>query len=162
MSKLKKTLYYANQQTLNGSIYVWGGQGEKVKSLTVKQLARMENSPANAGRVEAHIKSTLDKIQSKAKCFDCSGLVICALIYGGVLPAGYDNTAAGLYKEFEKSKLSDLQAGDLVYRENETGSITHVGIALDPETIIEARGRDYGVVKTKFNETWDRANRPKY
>ena len=51
MTKLQKAIYYAEQQVKHGSIYVWSGQGQKVNVLSLKNLARMENSAENAARV---------------------------------------------------------------------------------------------------------------
>lgn len=162
MTRIEKAIYYARKQVENGSVYVWGGQGELIRKLTVEKLAKMENSSYNAGRVEAHIKDTLSKINSKGKIYDCSGLVICSLIYAGVLPKGYDNTAFGLYKSFEKIPFNQIRPGDLAYKKDSSGDIVHVGLIVSATEIIEAKGRDYGVVLSKLNETWDLFNRPEY
>ena len=163
MTRIEKAIYYARKQVENGSVYVWGGQGELIRKLTVEKLAKMETSGYNAGRVEAHIKETLSKINNKGKIYDCSGLVICALAYAGVLPKkGYDDTAFGLYKTFEKITYSQVQPGDLAYKSDTSGDIVHVGLIVSPSEIVEAKGRDYGVVISKLNETWDLFNRPNY
>ena len=97
MTKLEKVLLYARKQAGRCSPYVWSGQGQKVKSLTVLKLAKMENSGTNAGRVMEFIYNNRTKIDKNSKIFDCSGFVICALQYAGILPEkGYDTTANGL------------------------------------------------------------------
>lgn len=162
MTNLEKAIYYCKKQVENGSVYVWGGQGQLLRFLSVLQLAKMENSATNSGRVETHIKETLSKINSKAKAFDCSGLIICALIYAKVLPKGYDDTASGLYNTFDKIPKSHAKAGDLAYKCDTSGAIVHVGMLISNTEIIEAKGRDYGVVVSHFGDTWDFVNRPKY
>ena len=39
MGKLDKTLYYARKQVEHCGVYVWGGQGEKLRKLTALKLA---------------------------------------------------------------------------------------------------------------------------
>ena len=116
MTQKDKVLLYAKKQAGRCSPYVWSGQGQKVKNLTVVKLANMENSGANAGRVAEFIYNHRKSITKYSKIFDCSGLVICALIYAGVLPEGYDDTANGLYhdKRFTPIAISDKQPGSLL------------------------------------------------
>ena len=51
MTKREKAIYYATQQTKNGSIYLWGGQGEKLADLTDQDIYDKETSKANAETV---------------------------------------------------------------------------------------------------------------
>lgn len=161
MNKLEKVIYYCLQQLKHGSIYVWGGQGQKVSKLSLTDLARMETSPDNAARVAAHVFKTLNKIDSKAKVFDCSGLIIMALIYAKVLTKGFDTNAQGLYNMFDKVSISNRTKGDLIYR-IEHGKPVHVGIVIDYQHVIECKGRDYGVVESVIDNTWNACNRPEY
>jgi len=64
--------------------------------------------------------------------FDCSGLVIAGLQLLGLLPAGYDNTAKGLYAKYlaeGKSVPSVLAPGTLVfYSHTDADHIHHVEV----------------------------------
>ena len=161
MSKLEKMIYYCLQQVKHGSIYIWGGQGQKLNKLTLLDLARMETSGDNAGRVAKHVFNFIKKIDSKAKAFDCSGLIIMALIYAKVLSKGFDTTANGLYQMFDKVSISNRSKGDLIYK-MENGVAVHVGVVLDYQHVIECKGRDYGVVESLIDNTWNACNRPEY
>lgn len=162
MSKLDKALYFARKQVEHSSPYVWGGQGEKLAKLTALRLAQMETSADNAARVIKFIYNHLKLFDKHTKIFDCSGLICCALIYAGVLPKGSDYTAAGLYDKFNKIMFAARQAGDLIYKLDSSGNITHVGICISDSEVIEAKGRDYGCIISQISDSWTRANRPEY
>ena len=162
MSKLDKTLYFARKQVEHVSPYVWGGQGEKLAKLTAPRLAQMETSADNAARVIKFIFNHLKLFDKHTKIFDCSGLICCALIYAGVLPKGSDYTAAGLYDKFNKILFAARRAGDLIYKLDSNGNVTHVGICISDTEVIEMKGRDYGAVISTITDSWTRANRPEY
>lgn len=159
MTKAEKIVYYAEQQIHHGSIYVWGGQGEKVKTLTLLKLCQMENSADNAGRVVKYVYNNRMNMDSKAKVYDCSGLVCKALEYAKVVASGFDTNAQGLYLKYDKIPVGKRRMGDLVFKFS-SGVATHVGIVFNEDYVIEAKGRDYGVVKTKFDSSWTACNRP--
>ena len=154
MRQKEKAIYYAENQAKNGSVYLWSGQGEKVKSLTAVKIAKMENSEENAARVmkEIYKRNKQDLINKHTKAFDCSGLVIMALIYAGVLPKYYDSTAAGLANYFvDKTGTRNAKAGDLVFKWDNNRKIVHVGIITGSgRTVTEAKGRDYGVITSDY------------
>lgn len=162
MSKLDKALYFARKQVEHSSPYVWGGQGEKLAKLTAPRLAQMETSADNAARVIKFIYNHLKLFDKHTKIFDCSGLICCALIYAGVLPKGSDYTAAGLYDKFNKIMFAARRAGDLIYKLDSSGNVTHVGICISDSEVIEAKGRDYGCIISQIGDSWTRANRPEY
>lgn len=161
MSKREKAIYYATQQTKNGSIYLWGGQGEKLADLTDQDIYDKETSKANAETVFNFIgKEYLDKKikRKKAKAFDCSGLVIMALIYAGVLRAGYDATADTLLHKFPEPVAA--LPGDIVFKVDATGHAYHTGILKDLSTVIEAKGRAFGIVESSYNSQWNAIRSP--
>ena len=162
MSKLDKALYFARKQVEHTSPYVWGGQGEKLAKLTAPRLAQMEMSADNAARVIKFIYTHLKLFDKHTKIFDCSGLICCALIYAGVLPKGSDYTAAGLYDKFNKIMFAARRAGDLIYKVDSSGNVTHVGICISDCEVIEAKGRNYGCIISQIDDSWKRANRPEY
>lgn len=74
------------------------------------------------------------------KGFDCSGLVQELLAMIGLDPAG-DQTAQGLHDHFKsRSKEGPRDTGSLIFFGASVSKITHVGIMLDSETMIEAGG----------------------
>ena len=162
INRLEKTLYFARKQVEHCSPYVWGGQGEKLAKLPALKLAQMESSAENAARVEKYIYEHLKLFDKHTKIFDCSGLVCCALIYSGVLRAGEDYTAAGLYDKFNKIMFAARRAGDLIYKADGSGKISHVGICISETEVIEMKGRDYGCIISTITDSWNRANRPEY
>ena len=163
MTKLEKVLLYASKQASRCSPYVWSGQGQKVKSLTVLKLAKMENSGANAGRVMEFIYNHKAMIDKNSKIFDCSGFVICALQYAGILPEEYDTTANGLMNSafFQKVDFKDKREGDLIFKVEDEKAY-HVGIVTSKDLVTEAKGRAYGVIENHIDTVWCQCRRPDY
>lgn len=161
MDKLDKCLYYARKQVEHCGVYVWSGQGQKLRKLGAIELAMKETSADNAARVEKFIFNHLKQFDKNTKIFDCSGLVCCALVYAGVIGKNEDMTAQQLYRRFNKVSINNRTAGDLLFKGG-PDSITHVGICISPYEVIEAKGRDYGIVITDIDSKWERAARPDY
>ena len=162
MTKIEKAIYYANTQVENHSVYVWSGQGQKLRKVKAEQVAMMETSAENAARVMKYIFMNLKFFNKNTRVFDCSGLICCLLIYAGVLSKGSDYTAADLYPMFDRIAISKVQAGDIIYKTDSSGKIVHVGLCVETGYCIEAKGRDYGVVRSRIDSTWKLANRPNY
>ena len=160
MTKRKKAIHYASQMAKNGSVYCWSGQGEKIREAGENFVTDHETSKDNIDRVNAFIgKSYLQgKLTRRARFFDCSGLVIEALKYAGVLSPEFDGTADRLYHMLPDPKV--MAAGDLVFKVTKQGVATHVGILKDLQTVIEAKGRDYGVVESKLDHGWNGVRTP--
>lgn len=158
-----KVIKMAYNQVSYNSIYIWGGQGEKARNLTIKKIKKMENSPANASRVLKHIADVIEKITLHTRSFDCSGLIIWLFIKAGLLPKDYDTTADGLMRKYKEVQYSELLPGDLCYKTNsDTGKAYHVGLYVGDNTVIEAAGRDKGVIYSYSPNTWNKFNRPNY
>ena len=164
MNKKEKAIYYNEQQVKNHDIYLWGSSGQKVQSLKATTICKLENSENNAKRVIAEIWQRYQnkQITKHTKAFDCSGLQIKALQYAAILPEGFDDTANGLMHHFTKVSIKSITAGDLVYRLDENGRAVHVAMYIGNGCIIEAKGRDYGVVKSRLDSSFTEANRPDY
>ena len=140
----------------NNSIYVWGGQGQKVNSHTnIDFLESMETSKENVKRVLKHITSIYPNTAS-AKMFDCSGLVTYHLIRLKCLQ--YDTTANGLYKWCTKIAKKELKAGDLVFKITD-GKAVHVAVYKGDGMLIEAVGRDEGVKNTELTSKFNKYGR---
>lgn len=164
MNKVEKAIYYAERQVENNSIYLWGGSGEKVKKLTAYHIVQMETNFTNCSRVLNEIYTRYKKslITKKTKAYDCSGLVICALQYAKVLPEHFDDTANGLMKFFTSVNRKEITKGDVLFKCDENGKAFHTGLYVGDGYVVEAKGRDYGVVKTKIDAAWNAAGRPEY
>ena len=163
MTKLNKAKYYAEKQVENHAVYIWSGQGEKLRKVSAPKVAEMETSSDNAARVIKFIYNHLKTFNRNTRVFDCSGLICCILIYAGVLSCGSDYTAKELYCKWDPvNDLDDLQAGDLVFKTDGNGIINHVGFVTTGLDVIEAKGRDYGIIRGPFNSKWELACRPVY
>lgn len=165
MKKIKDFVTYLNAQVKNNSLYLWGGQGENVLSYTPAKIVSRETSRANAGRVLItlgnKIKSGAD--MSQARYFDCSGLGVFWFMENELL--NYDTTAQGLYNLCAPIELEKVKTGDMVFKKDSAGKVTHVGYVVDKnKSVIEAYGRDVGVIKKKLGEgsNFNCAGRPKF
>ena len=161
MTKIEKVLKYANAQLSRLSPYVWGGQGQLLRKLTVEKLCLME-SPDEAARVTKFIAKNIKRADKRSKIYDCSGFVIMCYSYAGVKPFSnptFDDTANGLMGRFSPISPAARKAGDLVFKVDKNGKAYHVGLLLDPDNVCECKGRDYGVVKTSYNSDWSQIRR---
>ena len=140
------------------SIYVWGGQGQDLSSLTEQKIKDMETSTSNANRAIKLWKERKDI--PGAKAFDCSGLGMYFLqnlkgVYG-------DMTANGMKGKCQKLSKSQLKKGDWVFKCYASGSAYHIGYIVDDAlNVVEAKGRDDGVIKRALSaEGWNYYGRP--
>ena len=152
-AKIKEFVKFLREQVKNNSIYVWGGQGEKTKDLTIGKVLAMENSSVNARRVLNHIANLIEKKYdiSNSRCFDCSGLGVYWLLKNKLISS--DTTADGLYRMCKTKGINEIETGDFVFSIT-NGRATHVGYVVDGENkkIVEAFGRDVGVVEVTLGQ----------
>ena len=77
---------------------------------------------------------------------------------------GYpDTTADGMFKKYcTIITKAQLKRGDWVGKRNSVGKVTHIGYVVDDKlNVIEAKGRDYGVVKLPLSRgDWNYYGRP--
>lgn len=150
MDKVDKYIKLLTQAVNNHAIYLWGAQGEKVLSLSEDDIYRKETSRNNAERVIRYCKM-LDEygwLTKKTRAYDCSGLVCYCLVKAGVEEKGFDLTADDLFKRYPKKSI--LHYGVLLHRKG------HIGTYIGNKHLIEAKGRDYGVVVSPYNsDEWD-------
>lgn len=146
------------------AIYVRGAQGENVLAkpdpegwIRYMETTRRsdyaqhrEEYDRNAERAIALYRQRVAAGVSPILAYDCSGLIMeYALEYG---IADKDLTAAGIYQQ----KCNAIEGpatirGQLVFKSKSTpGSITHVGVYVEGEYVIEAKGRDDGVVISPY------------
>ena len=146
---------------VNKGIYVWGGNGENLLCIDdpIAWIRKHETSNANADRAIALFEKRFDDGVDPIRALDCSGLVFWAQKEAGY---GYkDHTANGWYGECKS--VTELTEGDLVFHHNGI-KCTHVGVYVGGNTVIEAKGRDVGVVATVYSQNakyWNRQGRLK-
>lgn len=157
--KLYEFIEYLNNEVKNGSIYVWGGQGEKP---TPDKIRRMETNQTNINRALNLYNKRKDKYPNM-KMFDCSGLGVYWLYNLKHIISG-DMNAHMLMGACRTLAKSQLKKGDFVFRVK-NGNAYHIGYVVnDNLDVIEAKGRDDGVVKNGINafgsSYWNAFGRP--
>lgn len=145
---------YLEEQVNNGSIYLWGGQGEKKDKLTDAYIKAKETSSFNAKRVIDLRDTRIEEGYEDFRAYDCSGLGVYELLNKGEI--NKDMTSNSMYLKCSKITKSMLKAGDFVFRAYTSGAskghIYHVGYVVDGLYVIHAKGRDVGVVKETLNQ----------
>lgn len=93
------------------------------------------------------------------KSFDCSELVQWAFHQVGlIVPDGSYNQWVWIcqHKTQISVELAMWKGGSLLFRRNKQGNICHVGISMGDGTVVEARGKKYGVVQRQIRvKDWD-------
>ncbi len=150
---------YLKEQVRNHSIYVWGAQGQKKPTITEAWIRRREKTKRNADRAIAYWKKEVrEGYGDVLRAFDCSGLGTFFFLKHRLID--HDVNAEGLRSLCTEIGRSELREGDMVFRMSK-GRAVHVGYAIDADRVIEAKGRDVGVVESKVS-CWDRYGRPPF
>lgn len=143
------------------SLYVWGAQGESIKSIVNEWVKKKETSTNNVDRV----MSLLDKLlKDDLYFYDCSGLGVEWLLKQKLIKT--DMTANGMYNLCTKLSKSNLKKGDWVFILNSSGTATHIGYIVDDSlNVVESAGRNHGVIKRPLyqgspNGAWNAFGRP--
>lgn len=166
--------FYGDNPSVLG-IYVSGGQGETEPKLSDTWIGRMEQDATNRKRAQDFYHKTQKKLKPGQiiRAFDCSGLIMYFLQNRKGISD--DRTAHGIYTTLcTPIQPEMLYPGDLVFRTNSSGRIVHCGIVVKVgndfadgnglASILESRGRDYGVCLTSYrlnSNTWTRFGRLK-
>lgn len=152
-------LDFARSALDRGSIYVWGAEGETGSQITEAWIRKKETSTANATRaIDTWNRKKKTYDPARISAYDCSGLIQACINANG--NPGWDDTADGLLRRCVAITKAQLQPGDFVFEWNGTKS-GHVGVYVGNGKVIEARGRDYGVVETSLdNRNWKKYGRP--
>ena len=161
---LDKFIEYLHEQEANGSIYVWGGQGQTGDQITEAWIRSRETSTTNANRAITFWKAQKAKGYTNLRAFDCSGL---GMYFLQNLHSIYqtDMTSATMRSKCTKISRSELKKGDWVFRLDSKGNTYHIGFVVDDNlNVIEAMGRDVGVVKRHIDASganyWNAFGRP--
>lgn len=150
---LSEFILYLSEQI--GEPYVWGGQHTKLTPENYKEVIRKkEDGRGSYPDGETYEEAAIDFCKKK---FDAGARVLYA----------YDCSGLGCYWLYNLMKIwkSDVNANTMMgrceLREDEPKRgwwvfrldgkrASHIGYMIDDEYLIEAKGRRYGVVKTKF------------
>ena len=150
---------YLKEQVRNHSIYVWGAQGQKKPTITEAWIRRREKTKRNADRAIAHWKKEVEEGYGDVlRAFDCSGLGVYFFLKHDLID--HDLNAEGLRSLCRPIARSEVREGDMTFRIS-GGRAVHVGYAIDGDRLIEAKGRDVGVVESRISG-WDRFGRPTF
>jgi len=176
---LDEFIEYLEEQANNKAIYVWGAQGDDVSTMgNPIEWIEFQESSYNGGEHTARAVNgfyTRQELGGDFKAFDCSGLGMYWLMdVNGFYSE--DMSANGLMRETTRINQGELERGDWVFRVYEAdvykdgelihhkGEAYHVGYVVDDElNVIEAKGRDDGVVKLPFDYSegyWNQYGRP--
>lgn len=134
--------------------YLWGGQHTKLTPDNYKAvIAKKESSEENRRRVEAYCEKMFAKGYTELFAYDCSGLG-CWWLYNLKHLYKSDVNANTMMNRCEL-RTDPPGKGWWVFRK-EGNRAVHIGYMVDDQYLIEAKGRDYGVSKTKFKaKDWD-------
>ncbi|MFR2204007.1 MAG: peptidoglycan-binding protein [Christensenellaceae bacterium] len=164
-SSIGSFVTYLKKEAENGSIYVWGAQGES--DISESWIKKKETSTENANRAIKLWKKRVNAGYKNIRAFDCSGL---GMFYLQNITGAYSGDANANTLMNDKcnkiTKRSALKKGDWVFRVNSSGRAYHIGyIVTDDLQVIEAKGRDDGVVKRGIDASgssyWNAYGRPK-
>lgn len=146
MSNLSDFIAYLNVQL--GQPYLWGGQHTKLTTENYKKvIAKKESSEDNRRRVEAYCEKMFAKGYEVLYAYDCSGLGCYWLYNLKHLYKSDVNANTMMGRCILKEELP--KRGWWVFRLDGKRAV-HIGYMIDDKYLIEAKGRKYGVVKTKF------------
>lgn len=145
-----------------GQPYVWGGQHTKLTpenyvAVIEKREAGRGGYPDGTTYAQAAIdfcKAKFDEGATVLYAYDCSGLG-CYWLYNLTHLYKGDVNANTMMNRCELRADEAPNRGWWVFR-LDGKKASHIGYMIDDQTLIEAKGRKYGVVKTKFREKdWD-------
>ncbi len=160
---------YLYEQVANHSIYVFGAQGQDMNVITDQWIKGKETGLVNAMRAIAFWnKQVKAGYGGKFRAFDCSGLGMYFLQnMQGIFKS--DMNANGMMGQCAIISKAQLKKGDWAFRVytlgSEKGRAYHIGyVADDALNVVEAQGRDQGVVKRTLNaggaNYWNAFGRP--
>ena len=163
-NNLRDFINYLNEQVRNHSIYVWGAQGQTGPTIIEAWIRSRETNDTNFHRALNFWRKQVEAGYGDVlRAFDCSGLGMYWLQNVKSF-LQYDYNANNLYNKCEKITKDKLRVGDFVFKLDKNGRATHIGYVVDTDlNVIEAKGRDYGVVKmTLSGNSWNGFGRPPF
>lgn len=148
---------YLNDQV--GMPYVWGGQHLMLTPDNyVSVITRREKDEKHRKNAIGFCEKCFAKGMTTLFAYDCSGL---GMYWLENVTHTYksDMTANGMMGKCQI--VSEPKRGYWVFRANEDGRATHIGYMVSDTELIEAKGRAYGVVRTKYKKSaWSKIGKP--
>ena len=133
-----------------GDIYVWGGNGQT--EISAGWIRRMDTSETNAQRSIRFWEKQKAAGMTDLAAFDCSGLISRYLQDNGIVSS--KRNCDHLWAMCTPVTRADLRPGDLLFR-SRNGDMYHVGVYIGGGKVVEAKGRDDGVVLRGINASGD-------
>lgn len=130
-----------------GNMYCWGGNGQDASEYAIDQ---MENSSANKLRAKTFLAKQKKAGVKEIKMYDCSGLISRWLQDHGMAKSKCN--CNNLWAMSSKITKTDLQPCDLLFRGSDADK-SHVGVYVGNGMVIEAKGRDDGVIIRPIDAT---------
>lgn len=146
---LQEILDFCEQEVANGSIYVWGSEGQS--AITEKWIRASETSTENANRAIALWQERLAQGCGNIRAFDCSGYVSCGMIVVGLMSGRRD--CDGIWARC--TRISKPENGAMLFRvsKKDPEDETHIGFYFNGYQY-HAKGRDDGVVKEPYDPSY--------
>ena len=148
-----------------GQPYVWGGQHTKLTpenyvAVIKKKEANTGGYPDGETYAQAAIdfcKKRFDAGEAVLYAYDCSGLGVYWLYNLQNIWKADANANTMMHRCTDLDTAGLPTKGWWVFRLNsQKKKATHIGYMVDGQYLVEAKGRKYGVVKTKFKSSaWD-------
>lgn len=163
MKSLNSFIEHLEEEVRNHSIYVWGAQGQDHTIISEEWIKQRETNAKNAARAIAYWKKQVEAGYGEVlKAFDCSGLGM-AFLQNETGISKSDMSANGMMGKCEIITKAEVCRGCWVFKVKD-GKATHIGYVVDDEkNVIEAKGRDYGVIKSPLSKGgWNAYGIPKY
>lgn len=139
--------------------YLWGGQHTKLTPDNYVEIihkredgrGKYADGTTYAEASIAFCKKKFDQGATVLYAYDCSGLGMYWI--QNLQHIWNDKTADGMMRCCtELIRSEPPERGWWVFKQNDRGKATHIGYMVDNEYLIEAKGRKFGVVKTKWRE----------
>ncbi len=147
-----------------GQPYLWGGQHTRLTPENYKAvIARREALAENRRLVETYCEKMFAKGYDELFGYDCSGLGVYWLQNVTHIWKADVNANMMMHRCTDLDTAGPPRKGWWVFRLDDAKQrATHIGYMIDDEYLIEAAGRRYGVVKTKYRANdWDAWGIPK-
>lgn len=154
---LNEFIKYLTEQI--GQPYLWGGQHTKLTPDNYVEIihkredgrGKYADGTTYAEASIAFCKKKFDQGATVLYAYDCSGLGMYWI--QNIQHIWNDKTADGMMRCCtELIRSEPPERGWWVFKQNDRGKATHIGYMVDNEYLIEAKGRKFGVVKTKWRE----------
>ena len=141
-----------------GEPYLWGGQHTKLTPENYKSVInRKETTEQHKKDAMAYCEKKFSEGYTVLYAYDCSGLGVYWITDVKHLWASDVNANTMLHRCVDIDTPEPPEKGWWTFKlNNEKTRATHIGYMVDDEYLVEAKGRKYGVTKTKWRERdWD-------